>query len=109
MDKLVRDLIPKIIEKKGDRPIGYIANESEYRYRIIDKLVEEVNEFQESESIEELADILEVVDHIYDAFGFAKQQVMEIKNQKQQESGRFKIRYILQGVAIGTPREGAGP
>ena len=83
MDKLVRDLIPKIIEKRGERPMGYSANESEYRHRIIDKLVEEVKEFKESASMEELADLLEVVDHIYDAFGFVRKEVREIKNQKK--------------------------
>ena len=48
-DKLVRYYIPKIIEENGARAIGYVAGELEYRNRLIDKLVEEV---QESKSIE---------------------------------------------------------
>ena len=70
--------------------MGYIANESEYRHRIIDKLVEEVKEFKESASMEELADLLEVVDHIYDAFGFVRKEVREIKNQKKRKKEDLK-------------------
>lgn len=94
----MRNLIPQIIEKKGQKPIGYIADEREYRQRVLDKLFEEVEEFNEAKSIEELADVLEVIDAIYDAYGFTKEQVAQVKEEKKKERGGFTGRYILEKV-----------
>lgn len=98
MNKLVRDFIPKLIEKAGKKPVGYIAGEAEYQRRILDKLVEEANELKESQSLEELADVLEVIDAIYVTFQFNKEDVYSVKERKKEERGGFLGRYILSDV-----------
>ncbi|MDB2613728.1 nucleoside triphosphate pyrophosphohydrolase [Chlamydiales bacterium] len=98
MSKLVRDKIPEIITNKGDTAIGYIADENEYKRRLVDKLLEEAKEFHEAESIEELADVLEVIDALYEAFNFTRDEVLKIQKHKHLERGGFKARYILKEV-----------
>ena len=61
-NKLVRDKIPEIIASTGKKATFRILNEAEYKEYLERKLDEEVAEFHESKSIEELADILEVIE-----------------------------------------------
>lgn len=95
MKKLVRDLIPDIINRSGRIASYYQANDNEFRELLRKKLIEEVNEFLESESIEELADILEVVDAICIAFHFNKQDLSELKQKKSIERGSFGKKVVL--------------
>ncbi|MBI2151358.1 nucleoside triphosphate pyrophosphohydrolase, partial [Candidatus Woesearchaeota archaeon] len=60
-NKLVRDYIPRIIEEKGKIAETHIAGDKEYFAALKDKLQEEVAEYLESGSPEELADIMKVV------------------------------------------------
>jgi len=102
MEKLVRDLIPAIIEKSGRTPVHYIASDEDYRGLIKNKLVEEVQEFLEAESIEELADVLEVIDAIYKAYQFDKAEVASAKKEKKEKRGGFEEKIVL--VRIETPQ-----
>ncbi len=94
-NKLVRDNIPEIIEKKGGTPIIHIAGDEEYWQKIKEKLQEEVDEFMEDVNMEELADILEVIDAICEHKGFDKSELNAIKEKKAKERGGFKKRIIL--------------
>ena len=64
-NKLVRDNIPKKIEDNGEVAITRVLDEDEYRSELYKKLLEEAHEVVESSdsksTIEELADVLEVV------------------------------------------------
>jgi predicted house-cleaning noncanonical NTP pyrophosphatase (MazG superfamily) len=60
-NKLVRDKIPAILDQKGIPYEKRIASKEEYRIELIKKLVEEVGEFSEEGSADELADVLEVM------------------------------------------------
>jgi predicted house-cleaning noncanonical NTP pyrophosphatase (MazG superfamily) len=94
-DKLVRDNIPEIIRQKGVEPVIHAASEEEYWSKLKEKLSEEVAEFQEAETQEEMADVLEVIDAIMDFKGFKKDEVEAIKSKKAEERGGFKKRIIL--------------
>lgn len=94
-NKLVRDKIPEYIRSKGGKPLYHIADEKEYWEKLKGKLLEEFEEFKEAESIEEFADLMEVVDAIADWKKFDKEVVEEIRNKKSQERGAFKERIIL--------------
>ncbi len=95
-DKLIRDNIPEIISQKGGRAVTHVASEEEYRQKLIAKLREETEEFAQSESIEEMADILEVIDAIILYKGFGRNELQTIKEAKAQERGRFEKRIILE-------------
>jgi predicted house-cleaning noncanonical NTP pyrophosphatase (MazG superfamily) len=59
-------------------------------------LSEEVREFTDSETIEEIADILEVIDVICEYKKFGKKNLESIKNKKVEERGAFKNKIILE-------------
>ena len=59
--KLVRDRIPEIIETNGKRCICSALSDEEYLAKLDEKLNEELAEYQESKSMEELADLLKVM------------------------------------------------
>ncbi len=98
MAKLVRDKIRDIILEKGQNPIGYFSKKAELKYLLAEKLVEEAKEFREDNIEEELADIQEVIDAIYETFGFSKECIKKIQKKKRKERGAFKQGYVLEDV-----------
>ena len=94
-NKLVRDKIPERIKSNGGVPVTHIADDAEYWQKLKEKLLEEIEEFSKDESIEELADIFEVLDAIADYQRFKKEDVERIKEKKAEERGKFKKRIIL--------------
>lgn len=94
-NKLVRDNIPEIISNNNETPITRILNDEEYILELKKKLLEEVNEFLDSDDVTELADILEVVDALSDANNSSILEVMEIKKRKAEKNGKFKDQIFL--------------
>ena len=94
-NKIVRDKIPEIIKQKGEIPVTHIADEEEYWQKLKEKLKEEVDEFLENSSEEELADILEVVYAICDYMKTEKEKLETIRQKKSEERGGFENRIIL--------------
>jgi predicted house-cleaning noncanonical NTP pyrophosphatase (MazG superfamily) len=95
-NKLVRDKIPEHIMQNGGKAITHIANEAEYRKKLAEKLQEEVLEFLESETPEELADILEVIEAICEYDKIDAVELQKIKSEKAERRGKFKDRIILE-------------
>lgn len=96
--KLVRDRIPAIIEQSGRKPIYHRASEEEYRRKLLDKLIEEATEFASCPSEEELADVLEVIVSLVEAFEFYPAEVESIRLSKLREKGGFEKRLILEEI-----------
>ena len=94
-NKLVRDKIPEIIRQNGDEPVTHIANDDEYREKLFEKLQEEISEFIENTTPEELADILEVIDAIIDEQEYDRGELAELKEKKAKERGGFSERIVL--------------
>ena len=94
-DKLVRDKIPEYIISKGGKPITHVAESAEYWEKLKEKLIEEAGEFIKDESIEELADILEVIEAISAYKKFGRDEIEKVKNKKSEERGKFNDRIIL--------------
>ena len=59
--KLIRDKIPQIIEQSGKQAIIEEVSGKEYLELLNAKLGEELQEYLDSQSVEELADLVEVV------------------------------------------------
>lgn len=94
-NKLVRDKIPEILDEKNISYEKRIASDDEYRLELIKKLSEETNEFQEDPSVEELADVLEVIQALQELCEFSNLE--DIRKQKHTERGGFDGRVILKG------------
>ncbi len=92
MGKLVRDRIPEIIKSDGKEPITHILSEEDYLKELDIKLNEEVAEYQADKSIEEMADVLEVLFAICEARGHSIDELMDVKARKQEKRGGFKER-----------------
>ena len=98
--KLVRDRIPEIIEIDGKKPITHILDEATYLSELDRKLNEECTEYQESKSLEELADMLEVMYAIAEARGYSVAELEAVRKEKAAERGGFRDRIYLDGVEI---------
>ncbi len=96
--KLVRDRIPEIIEAAGKKPITHILSTDEYLFELDRKLNEECAEYQESKSLEELADMLEVMVAIAEARGYSLTELEQVRAAKAAERGAFQKRIYLDGV-----------
>jgi predicted house-cleaning noncanonical NTP pyrophosphatase (MazG superfamily) len=96
--KLVRDKIPEIIKAKGEVPKTRVLDDQEYLEELIKKLKEEVAEFETDRSIEELADIREVVIALREALGIKSGELETARRNKADKNGRFKKRIYLEDV-----------
>lgn len=96
--KLVRDRIPEIIRANGGKPVTRILDDSEYMRALIKKLKEETAEFEADESLEELADIQEVILALRDALGVSAAELEETRRKKAGKNGGFKEKIYLEGV-----------
>lgn len=113
-DKLVRNKIPEIIEKDGNKTAlcKFIDSVDKYKLLLWEKLFEEMDEaesaaaghgceseeYDEDKLIEELADIYEVYRTIMDVYHIRKSDVIARMLKKQEERGDFSGRVYLIGV-----------
>lgn len=95
--KLVRDKIPEVIRRNGAEPIFHIATPEELPTLLRAKLVEEVDEFLESDEPEELADVLEVVLALARELGVPPEDLERMRQEKAAERGGFTERVVWSG------------
>ena len=97
-NKLVRDRIPEIIELSGKQCITEILDEEQYQEMLDAKLSEELDEYYADGSIEELADLLEVIYAAAKAQGASREELEAVRARKAAERGGFKKRILLKEV-----------
>lgn len=95
--KLVRDKIPQIITAAGKKPITRILEQEEYLEELDRKLNEEVAEYQTDKSIEEMADVLEVLLAICEARGHSVEELMAVREEKREKRGGFEQKIFWDG------------
>lgn len=97
-NKLVRDRIPEIIEKSGKKAITRTLTQEEYLTELDRKLNEECAEYQADKSLEELADMLEVMHAIAEAKGYSVAELEQVRAEKAEKRGGFTDKIYLERV-----------
>lgn len=97
-NKLVRDLIPEIIEADGNACVTEILSDHQYIEMLEAKLVEELAKYQESKSLEELADLLEVMQTVVQARGWTWEQLEQVRKEKADRRGSIEKKILLKEV-----------
>ena len=96
--KLVRDRVPEIIEADGKTCTWETLSDEAYLQLLDEKLNEELAEYQESKSLEELADLLEVMQAVVRARGWTSEQLEQLRADKAARRGGFEKRILLTSV-----------
>jgi len=94
-NKAIRDKIPEIIKKNGKSCSFRQLQDPEFLTALEKKLMEEIDEYYESHSIEELADLLEVIYRIAELKGVTQKNLEQIRKQKNEERGNFSNNLFL--------------
>ncbi len=89
-DKLVRDRIPDVIRRAGKQPVTCILPQEDLAAALNRKLQEEVQEYLESGSVEEMADILEVLHGIAFHKRISWDEIESVRVHKRAERGGFE-------------------
>ena len=106
-NKLVRDFIPEIIKSQPSTisvKHREIQDNKEFIEALLDKLCEEANELRnayymnDEKSLEELADVQEVVNKILKEFGYTKTALVNSMHNKTIQKGAFDRRIFLETV-----------
>jgi predicted house-cleaning noncanonical NTP pyrophosphatase (MazG superfamily) len=97
-NKLVRDKIPEIIKADGKKFKTRTLENKEYLNELIKKLHEETREFEQNSSIEELADIKEIIIAIREAMNFHAGELEDARRKKANTNGRFKNKIFLEST-----------
>jgi len=97
-NKLVRDMIPEIIEAEGKKAVVETMDDESYIKLLKEKLVEELNEFLESDDVAELADMGEVMHALLEYKGVSIETFQRIRLEKLEKRGGFKKRLLLKEV-----------
>lgn len=96
--KLVRDHIPEIIEADGKTCVCETLSDGDYLSLLDQKLNEELAEYQESKSLEELADLLEVIQAVVKARGWTLEDLERVRAEKAAKRGGFEKKILLKEV-----------
>ena len=94
-NKLVRDKIPQIIAANGNTCTTQVLSHEEYLCKLDEKLTEELQEYHQSKSLEELADLLEVMEATVLARGYRWQELIEVRDRKREKRGGFSQKILL--------------
>lgn len=94
-NKLVRDNIPEIINNDGKTCQIRILNDTEYFVELNKKLDEEIKEYKENYSIEELADVQEIINSIVKTKGYSLESFNKIRIDKKRKNGGFSKKLFL--------------
>ena len=94
-DKAIRDKIPDIIKKSGNSYNVKKLSDDEFLPELEKKLREEVEEYLENKSVEELTDIIEVINRISELKGVSHNELEKIRQKKADERGKFNENLFL--------------
>ncbi|MBT2728568.1 nucleoside triphosphate pyrophosphohydrolase [Bacillus sp. ISL-75] len=98
-NKLVRDRIPELIESTGKQFSTRTLDIQEYIKELKNKSKEELDEYLNAEndkdSIEELADLLEIIHALAECHGITFEELEVVRQKKAEKRGGFKEKIFL--------------
>ena len=97
-EKLVRDKIPQIIAASGNTCVTEVLPDDAYLRKLDEKLTEELAEYQQSKSLEELADLLEVMQTVVLVRGYSWEELEQVRAEKYSRRGGFADKILLKEV-----------
>ena len=97
-NKLVRDNIPAIIEATGAVCETEVLSDADYLRALDQKLSEELAEYHKDQSIEELADLMEVIYACAKARGYTAAELEAVRAGKADKRGGFDGKILLRTV-----------
>lgn len=97
-NKLIRDNNVKIMEDRGCKVTYEILDNKRYEEELDKKLKEEVEEYLADYSVEEMADIMEVIYAILEYRGTSMEEVEQVRIKKRNRKGAFKNKIFLKDV-----------
>ena len=96
-NKAIRDKVPEIIESSGASCLVDVLDDEKFLDELTRKLDEEINEFKESGSIDELCDLIEITFRIAELNGVSNDELDKRRVKKNNERGKFeKNLYLIQ-------------
>lgn len=100
-NKLVRDKIPEIKKRQGEKPKGrLLTDDREFLKELKAKLFEEAKELCDAETrdkqAEEFVDVQDTINTMQELLGFTKQELSVLQRKKAKKKGLFKMRYFLE-------------
>ena len=97
-NKLIRDRIPEIIQASGKTCVTEILSDADYLKMVDAKLDEELAEYHKDQTIEELADLIEVIYAAAKAHGYTLERLEEVRAEKAAKQGSFEKKLLLKEV-----------
>lgn len=97
-NKLVRDNIPQLIRDSGRKCTSRILDDNEYLDALLDKVIEEIEEYRVSGNEEELADVYEVLDCLVALREYEPMHIDYLKLIRREARGSFKEKVLLVDV-----------
>lgn len=97
-NKLVRDRIPELIRESGRKYTSRILSDEEYLKALIDKVIEEMEDYRESGNEEELADVYEALDCLMKFKKYEPLRMDYLKLMRRESRGSFMKRILLEEV-----------
>lgn len=98
-DKLIRDLIPEIIESAGKKCVYETLSDKEYVEKLNEKILEKTNKFVKTGSVDALADIGEVMHAILAYKNVSLQEFQRVRLEKLEMQGGYEKRILLKKIS----------
>lgn len=105
-NKIVRDRIPEMIRAGGQEALMAEKSREEIIAGLERKLGEELDEYLLDHSVEEMADILEVMHGILHHRGIPWEELERVREKKRAERGGFDGGIFLEAVRTDKETEG---
>ncbi len=102
----MRDGIPEIIKASGRACDVKKLSDSEFLPELEKKLAEEAAEYLKDRSIDELADIIQVIHRILELRGLTREDLEALRLEKRKKRGGFAGNLFLVGTSCNRQSEG---